>query len=318
MSASAEFRHLPVHASLAVSDAASNSGLPNAACTTLTPAAIDATLAAARTDALPDRHTLPAMQTHTFHAAGHLLAATTWGRIDAAQPAIVMMHGGLDCTGTWKDLPKAIAAATGLAVLSYDRYGYGRSEPLASMRGREYRHEEAGQACADLLGHFGIRRAVLFGHSDGGAIAVLAAARHPSAVQGVCVCAPTVAIDLRMVQAMQEAGAAFERGDLRARLARHHGENTEAMFRSWYGAWCDPGAVQWSMAEEIAAVKCPVSALFGRDDEYGWRASAGALFEHGTMALELIALPGVGHHPHQRARSETLNMLQGLLRRIGH
>jgi pimeloyl-ACP methyl ester carboxylesterase len=255
------------------------------------------------------------MQTHNFFAAGHRLAATTWGRIDSAQPTIVMLHGGLDCTSTWKDLPEAIAAATGLTVLSYDRYGYGRSEQLVSVRGREYRHEEAGPVFADLLGYFGIRRAVLFGHSDGGAIAVLAAAKHPVAVQGVCVCVPTVAIDLCMVQGMDRAEAAFESGDLRMRLARHHGDNTETMFRGWRRPWCDPEAVHWSMAEEIAAVKCPVSALFGRDDEYGWRASASALFEHGTMALELIALPGVGHHPHHRARGEVLNMLQGLLRR---
>ena len=264
---------------------------------------------------MPDHRIFLIMQTHDFYAAGHRLAATTWGRIDPAQPTIVMMHGGLDCTGTWKDLPQAIAAATGLSVLSYDRYGYGRSERLASMRGREYRYEEAGPVVADLLGHFGIRRAVLFGHSDGGAIAVLAAAKHAAAVEGVCTCVPTVAIDARMIQATQRAGAAFEDGDLRARLARHHGDNTETMFRSWHRDWSDPAAAHWSMAAEIAAVKCPVSALFGRDDEYGWRASASALFEHGTMALELIALPGVGHHPHHRARDETLNMLQRLLRR---
>jgi pimeloyl-ACP methyl ester carboxylesterase len=255
------------------------------------------------------------MQTHDFYATGHRLAATTWGRVDPAQPTIVMLHGGLDCTSTWKDLPVAIVEATGLTVLSYDRYGYGRSEKSASLRGREYRHEESGPAFADLLGHFGIRRAVLFGHSDGGAIAVLAAAKHPAVVQGVCLCVPTVAIDLCMVQAMERAGAAFESGDLRARLARHHGDNTDTMFRNWFGAWCDPDAVHWSMAEEIAAVKCPVSALFGREDEYGWRASASALFEHGTMGLELTMLPAVGHHPHHRARDETLNMLKGLLHR---
>ena len=33
------------------------------------------------------------------------------------------------------------------------------------------------------------------------------------------------------------------------------------------------------------------------------------------MAPEMITSPGVGHHPHHSARGETLNLLQGLLRR---
>jgi len=42
------------------------------------------------------------------------------------------------------------------------------------------------------------------------------------------------------------------------------------------------------------------------------------LFRHGLMPLEVTALPGVGHHPQQRARGETIGMLQRLLGRIGH
>lgn len=255
------------------------------------------------------------MQLHDFHANGHRLAATSWGRIDPTQPTIVMMHGGLDCTSTWKDLPEAIAAETGLAVLSYDRYGYGRSERLASIRGTEYRREEAGLVVGDLLCHFGIRQAVLFGHSDGGAMAVLAAAAHPTVVHAVCVCAPTVAIDLPMIEGMARARAAFESGGLRERLARHHGENTDTMFWGWYAPWADADALPWSMTEEVASVKCPVSVLFGRDDEYGWQPSARAMLEHGKMALELLALPGCGHHPQHTARRETLKMMQRLLRR---
>ncbi|MFZ2391693.1 hypothetical protein [Rhodoferax sp.] len=72
------------------------------------------------------------------------------------------------------------------------------------------------------------------------------------------------------------------------------------------------------MSAEIAAVRCPVSALFGNQDEYGWRPSAMALFEHGTMSLEVIALSGVGHHPQQRARGETLQQLQRLIGRMGY
>ena len=67
------------------------------------------------------------MKEHELFAGGHRLAATTWGDVGNGQPTIVMMHGGLDCITTWKDLPLMLAESSGWPVLAYDRYGYGLS-----------------------------------------------------------------------------------------------------------------------------------------------------------------------------------------------
>lgn len=251
----------------------------------------------------------PRMEQHLLVAGGRSLAATAWGRIDSEAPVIVMMHGGLDCTSTWKDLPEAIARASGLAVLSYDRWGYGGSEAYVGRRERSYRFEESGPVFAEVLRHFGIRHSVVFGHSDGGAMGLLAAAAHPDAVRGVCACSPTVALDLPMVRAMASARQAFEDGGLREKLVRHHGDKTDAMFWAWYEPWADEAAVAWSMAKQVAEVRCPVAALFGQDDDYGWRASARLLVDHGRMPLELTAIPAVGHDPQHRARAQVLAAL---------
>lgn len=259
----------------------------------------------------------PPVQEHQFTAGGHRLSARTWGRIDSARPVVVMLHGGLDCTSTWKDLPEAIAVATGMPVLSYDRWGYGGSDALTAGRVRAYRHEEAGPVFGDLLRHFGIGSAVLFGHSDGGAMVVLAAAAHPEIVRAVCACSPTIALDLHMVRAMAGARQAFEHGGLRERLMRHHGDKTDSMFWAWYEPWSTDDAVGWSMAEQIGAVRCPVSAVFGQGDDYGWQPSARALIENGVMALEVSALPGVGHDPQHKARAVVLDALQRVLRTAG-
>ncbi|WP_127806013.1 alpha/beta hydrolase [Hydrogenophaga sp. NH-16] len=257
------------------------------------------------------------MKEHELFAGGHRLAATTWGDVGNGQPTIVMMHGGLDCITTWKDLPQVLVEASGWPVLAYDRYGYGRSESLVGGREPSYRREESGPVFGEVLRHFGIDKALMFGHSDGGAMSVLAAAAHPGVVCGVLACSPTIAIDPFMVDAMGSARRAYEHEGLREKLQRHHGGGTDAMFWGWYKPWASPKALEWNMSAEIAAIRCPVSALFGNQDEYGWRPSAMALFEHGTMALEVIALSGVGHHPQQRARGETLQQLQRLIGRMG-
>ena len=257
-----------------------------------------------------------AVQLHELHAQGRRISASTWGSIDAAKPAVVLMHGGLDCTTTWKGLPEVIAASTGLAVLAYDRYGYGRSDRLLPGRAADYRREEAGPVLGDVLRHFGVCRAVLFGHSDGGAMALLAAAAHPETVRGVLVCAPTVAFDEQTARAMARAREAFVGGDLRTRLLRHHGDNTDSMFWAWHDQWANADTLRWSMHDEIAALRCPVSTLFGADDDYGWRPSAKALVQHGMTALEILVMPGAGHHPQHRARPATLEMLARLIARL--
>lgn len=254
------------------------------------------------------------MQQHEFVAGGHRLSAWSWGRVDGTRPVVVMLHGGLDCTSTWKELPQVIADTTQLPVLSYDRWGYGGSDALTGGRDRSYRLEESGPVFGELLRHFGIDRAVLFGHSDGGAMALLAAAVHPQAVLGVCACSPTIALDLRMVRGMDAARQAFERGGLRERLMRHHGDKTDAMFWGWHGPWSTDDAVEWSMGEQIAAVRCPVAAIFGQADDYGWRPSASALVLHGNMHMEVTALSGVGHDPQHKARDVVLAALQQITR----
>ena len=259
----------------------------------------------------------PHVEQHILVAGGHGLAATSWGRIDDEAPVILMMHGGLDCTSTWKDLPEAISRASGLAVLSYDRWGYGGSEAYVGRRERSYRFEESGPVFAEVLRHFGIRHTVIFGHSDGGAMGLLAAAAHPSVVRGVCACSPTVALDLTMVQATLSARRAFEHGGLREKLVRHHGDKTDAMFWAWYEPWADETAMEWSMAAQLAEVRCPVAALFGQDDEYGWRASARLLVEHGRMPLEVTAIPGVGHDPQHRARDKVVAALGRVMSTAG-
>jgi pimeloyl-ACP methyl ester carboxylesterase len=254
------------------------------------------------------------VQPHELVAGGHRLSASSWGDIGSARPVVVMLHGGLDCTGTWRDLPQAIADTTGLPVLSYDRWGYGGSDALTGGRERSYRFEESGPVFGDLLGHFGIDSAVLFGHSDGGAMSLLAAAAHPKAVRAVCACSPTIALDPHMVRGMEAARQAFEHGGLRERLMRHHGDKTDAMFWGWHAPWSTEDATLWSMAEQLAAVRCPVAALFGQADDYGWRPSARALVNHGTMPLEITALRGVGHDPQHKARDVVLAALQRMLR----
>ena len=250
-------------------------------------------------------------------AGGRQLRTASFGKFEADCLTLVLMHGGLDCIATWKDFPKALHIATGLSVLAYDRWGYGGSERLEGRRSPDYRRQEAGPTLGEVLRHFGIRRAVLVGHSDGGAMALLAAAAHPEIVRGVLGLAPQLLMHPVCEQCMQAARQAFEAGDLRQRLARYHGDNTESMFYGWYGAWCSAEGAAWSMVRELGEVSCTTSVIFGLDDEYGHKPHLEVLIPAFNAPLEILTLSACGHHPHHQARAEVLAAVQRLLGRIG-
>ena len=100
-----------------------------------------------------------------------------------ARPVLVLLHEGLGCIAMWKRFPAALATATGCRVFAYDRLGYGGSGPLREPRQTDYLHRYAHEELPAVLDAEGIEAPVLVGHSDGGSIALLYAARHtPQAI----------------------------------------------------------------------------------------------------------------------------------------
>jgi pimeloyl-ACP methyl ester carboxylesterase len=98
------------------------------------------------------------------------------GAADA--PLIALVHGTMDRSAGLLRLSRCLDQR--FRVLRYDRRGYGRSAPHPGPFG-------ADQQVSDLVGLLDGRRALVFGHSYGGNIALATAARHPALVVAVAV-----------------------------------------------------------------------------------------------------------------------------------
>jgi pimeloyl-ACP methyl ester carboxylesterase len=96
-------------------------------------------------------------------------------------PPLVFLHEGLGSITLWRGFPAALGERVGRAGAVYDRWGHGRSEPLAGPRDPGYLQDEATRFLPAVLDALEIPRAVLVGHSDGGTIALLFAAACPTA-----------------------------------------------------------------------------------------------------------------------------------------
>jgi pimeloyl-ACP methyl ester carboxylesterase len=225
------------------------------------------------------------------------------GEASSAGEPIVFLHEGLGSLAMWKDFPAQLCHASGRRGLVFSRYGYGRStpRPAAERWPPAFMHAQAHEVLPALFDRLGIERPWLFGHSDGGSIALLHAARFE--VAGIVVVAPHLFVEDVSIASIEQARIAYETTDLRTRLARYHADPDSA-FRGWNDVWLSPDFRRWNIERELDTIACPVLAVQGEDDEYGTLAQVRGI-QTRLPKTRLLVIPKCGHSPH-RDQPQTL------------
>ncbi len=213
-------------------------------------------------------------------------------------PLVVFLHEGLGSVAMWRDYPQQLCNALGVRGLMYSRPGYGQSTPREAdaLWAPDFMHRQAHEVLPALLQALQVNEpSWLFGHSDGGSIALLYATRH--ACTGVMVLAPHIMVEDVSVQSIALAKDAYENTDLRQRLARYHA-NVDSAFWGWNRIWLAPEFRNWSIVNELATITCPVLAIQGINDEYGTLAQIRDIQSH-VPHTQLLELANCGHSPHR-------------------
>jgi pimeloyl-ACP methyl ester carboxylesterase len=251
-----------------------------------------------------------------IEAGGADLEAVCFGPSPSDAPTIVMLHEGLGCVGLWRDFPERLAKATGYGVFAYSRRGYGASEPCALPRPLDYMTREAVATLPDVLNRIGLRRGILLGHSDGASIAAIhAGSIQDHRIRGLVLMAPHFFTEPAGLASIAEAKAAYETGDLRARLAHYH-RDVDNAFRGWNDAWLDPDFARWNIEDVIAYIRVPVLAIQGRDDQYGTAAQIEALEEQLYSPVETVFLADCRHSPFLDQPERTLAAISDFVARL--
>jgi len=223
---------------------------------------------------------------------------TRWiGPPPEAAPTIVFLHEGLGCVSLWRDFPDHVAEATGCGALVYSRRGYGKSEPLPGPWPLTFMHEEA-ELLPSLLAQFGITNPILYGHSDGGSIAIL----YAGPVRARILEAPHVFVEPLCIESIRKVS---QNARLRERLARYLQPET---FDAWCDVWLRPEFAQWNIEEALPRITEPVLVIQGTDDEYGTLKQVEAI-----KAAETLILPGCGHSPHSEKPNDVFDAIKRFL-----
>lgn len=228
---------------------------------------------------------------------------------------LVLLHEGLGSIAQWRhrgiDVPSELAVRTGRSVLVYERLGFGQSDPLPTQRRPDYLHLEAETILPQVLDKAGIDQAVLLGHSDGGSIALIAAAAHPDRIAGIATEAAHVIVEPETLAGIRDAQAAFHQPDsrLRAALTRYHGDKTDRTFSGWADVWQTPTFWRFNITPLLPQVECAVLALQGEDDEYGTPKQLRLIADTVGGPCKTWLIPDCRHVPHFQAHGSVLGRL---------
>ena len=238
--------------------------------------------------------------------AGHRLEVLAQTPASPDRPWAVFLHEGLGSAGQWRNFPARVAAQTGCGTLTYSRWGYGGSDPRPSPWPATFLDEEATVILPALLAAFGIASPVLFGHSDGGSIALMYAAAFPDIARGVIAEAAHVMVEEIQLTGIARTRQRFLDGDLRARLREQHGEHVDDTVLGWTDTWLRPDLRTWDIRARLPAIRCPVLVIQGRQDNYGTLAHVEDIVGGVSGRVERLVLDECGHVPHRQKAREVL------------
>ena len=242
-------------------------------------------------------------------ASGHKLRVRRLTHPDKdgqdGRPTLVFLHEGLGSIEMWHDFPVAIMEATGCDAVIYDRWGHGKSDPLDEKRTLRYVHDEALGSLPEVLRELKVVDAILIGHSDGGSIALIFAAEFPNLIRGLISEAAHVFVEEITLDGIRQAVEIYQTTDLKEKLARYHGDNTERIFRAWYDTWLTPEFKQWNIEDCLPKINCPLLVIQGEDDQYATEAQVEAIARQ-VAGSRSILIPNCAHTPHKEARDRVL------------
>ncbi len=230
-------------------------------------------------------------------------------------PTIIFLHDSWGCIELWRDFPKKLGAITGCNVLIYDRQGYGKSCPFSKPREKNYMEVEA-----DILNEIfevcNVNKAILFGHSDGGTIALIAAAKYPDKILGIITEGAHVFVEDITLNGIREMVDLYNSSDLKAKLEKYHGQNTEALFWAWANTWTNSSYGDWSIESLLPAIKCPTMVIQGEFDEYGSLLQVDKIVGQVSGAATRLVIPNLKHTPHKENPELVLEQLSRFINKI--
>ncbi|MGB0390777.1 MAG: alpha/beta fold hydrolase [Salibacteraceae bacterium] len=222
------------------------------------------------------------------------------------KPTIIFLHDSLGCIELWRDFPNQLSEITQCNTLVYDRQGYGKSCDFTySQRDNLYMEHEA-DILIQLLDYWNLEKAILFGHSDGGSIALIAAGKYPDRIQGVITQGAHVFVEDVTLKGINHAVELYHTTNLKSKLEKYHGNKTNDLFWAWAKTWNTPEFKSWNIESFLPSIICKSLIIQGEMDEYGTLNQVHQIIKGTSGLAKQLIIPNIGHSPHKENLEITL------------
>ena len=236
-----------------------------------------------------------------------------WRFDEEDRAPIILLHDSLGSVEQWRGFPEALAAGTGRGVIAYDRLGFGKSTRRAVPMQSTFIDDEARVYLPALADAFGLSEYVLFGHSVGGGMALVAAAMPGNGCVAVITEAAQAFVEERTLTGIREAEKAFADETRFARLEKWHGERARWVLAAWTEVWLSPRFRDWSLDPYLGKVRCPVLAIHGDTDEFGSGEFPRRIAQGVGGPARMELLDDCGHVPHRERQDDVLALVAAFL-----
>jgi pimeloyl-ACP methyl ester carboxylesterase len=187
----------------------------------------------------------------------------------SAKKTIVFIHQGLGCSAMWDWYPKQLCESLNVRGLLFDRNGFGKSGEFVPERDNNFLHRDTHELKALIDEVIDTdQELMLYGHSEGGTIALLYAAYYPQTIKWVITEAAHAFVEESTIRGIQDAIRPFEEGKLNG-LEKYHGAKYKDVFMAWHDIWLNPDFKSWNILKELENISIPVLLMHGCDDQYG-------------------------------------------------
>jgi len=232
-------------------------------------------------------------------------------------PTIIFLHDSLGCIALWRDFPELLAQKSECNYLVYDRIGYGKSTTNLDLPYRDNNyHEIEADILISLIKDLKIRTPILFGHSDGGTIALIAAAKEPVLIKGIITEGAHVFVEELTLNGIREAENSFKNTNLRDKLYKYHGERVDEVVSAWINIWLDDRFRNWNIENFLSKIICPSLIIQGENDEFGTLYQVESIINQVAGTAEKLILPNLGHTPHKENQSLIIEQTAEFIKKI--
>ncbi len=151
----------------------------------------------------------------------------------------------------------------------------------------------------------------LLGHSEGGSLALIHAARHPEGLLKVITLSANTQEESCITPGIESVRAQYEKPDSRLKqaLQKYHGNHSDDVFYAWCDTWTADFFQNWNIKAELGRIQVPILAFHGRNDQYTSLQQIENIRKLIPAKKEIHVLDQCSHHPHFDHPEEVLTFI---------